>query len=191
LLEGKTWHLFGGSILAETPVGTDLGKMISHRPWPVTVTTVTGALLMGEDTWANMCVYVSLELTYQNWERIQELFKEGLDCYLYSGSGDDEVCTTEEFGVDWKRSFDTEEAFNEFVEDQEINSSTLRFFINTTRAYARNLSRRVNAHVFGALSGDEDTVDAVIRKYITAQQRFLELGFQRSDIRVGYSISLD
>jgi len=147
---------------------------------------------MGQDTYANIGVFVDVELTMANLATICQLLEDkDINCYIHDGECDDEIKDfrdlLDECDVDRVEGLKTlsKEQLDELIDNLE--DDVLHFIIFATSAYARNISRRLNSQIFGPEPFDvASSVEETINSFTAAKHKFLDNGFTSDQIKVGY-----
>jgi hypothetical protein len=149
---------------------------------------------MGQDTYGNIGVSVTLDLIYQNIELLRRLLADQdndqsiIKCFVHPSycDCDDEIedleCL-EDLDLETLLESQTQEEFETHLET--IGERQIHFFIETCSAYARNISRRNHPYIFG---NEGSSVETVIKSFEDAKQRFLALGVPSDLVTVGYTL---
>jgi hypothetical protein len=167
---------------------------------------------MGQDTYVDIGVSVSLEFTLKNIQFIKILLDEILKkdtakvwCYVTGSEDcDDEVIEIKEF-LENEEEFhgclhlnqvanhipfsDFEKLFENYKPEKEI---VLRFLFETYQAYARNISRRESPTIFSNTNGyssycETVSVSSFIQNLNEGLEYFKKLGIPEDMICVGYT----
>jgi hypothetical protein len=143
---------------------------------------------MGQDTYVNNGVYVSIKLTFENLNLINKMMQENIAIHYQTepDCNNDEV--REIVDIDnYKKIIDakTEEEFNQELENTELKpKQKLMCLIQVFQSYARNISRRDNPWIFGHC---DLSFNKMIKQFKEARKKFIDLGFPKKKIHCGYS----
>lgn len=157
---------------------------------------------MGQDTYIKTGAYVKVTLTMDHLETLTRLIRdvknERIDGYVhYDGELSDEVyCLSNviygEELMEGILAVSNEKDLASVFKTFRLKEKPRIFFLyQFSGAYARNISRRDNPHIFDKSNGDGMTLNDVIKNCQIAQHYFLEHGFKETEIKIGSSIDLD
>ena len=148
---------------------------------------------MGQDTFVNIGTSVTIDFKYINLKLIKELIESGkFNIFFNTGySCEDEIYPEEIFTHHypyWEEILDSNSE-NEFISrilEQNIKSKKIFFLYDCIDAYAKNLSRRQEPHIFGFEENKRST-DFVIESLKKGKEYFLEYGIPEELIKIGYN----
>ncbi len=147
---------------------------------------------MGQDTYIKFGVTVCLNLSYDNIKLVQKLLQNHIKSYDDFG-----ICCYVITDYDEINLFDETELYNKMDDLYSADSEAefykrlaskieLKFIIKCASAYARNISRRDNSHIFG--DDQCESVDKTCEKLMTAKKMFIDLGVSENQIWTGYTV---
>ena len=125
---------------------------------------------MGQDTYVDFGVSVSLKSSPETIELIRKLIANQITCYIIVDY--DEIHCYDEADVN--------------VSDESSYGTEFKFLITCAKAYARNISRRDNSFIFG--NKNADRVEDLCVKLARAKDMFVELGVAPELIWTGYTV---